>query len=218
MGQEEIAKSFDLALKYLSYRSRTEKEMVEYLEKKGKSPQTIAAVMEKLVFYHYINDEDYLESAIRTNLMGNQFGRLRLKQDLARRGIRGELLNQLQVFYPIESEEECCRSQMQKAIKKYAGEFGRKKLQKVGAYLQRRGFSYDMINTMIGDVPLETAMDMPEKRQSDIEGYFEKYRRMQERKGYSGWELNQRIKRNLASRGVSFDEINAVMNREDESN
>ncbi|MEG2642107.1 MAG: RecX family transcriptional regulator, partial [Eubacterium sp.] len=160
----------------------------------------------------------YLESAIRTNLMGNQFGRLRLKQDLARRGIKGELLNQLEVFYPVESEEECCRNQMQKAIKKYAGEFGRKKLQKVGAYLQRRGFSYDMINTMIGDIPLETSKDMTEKRQSDIEGYFEKYRRMQERKGYSGWELNQRIKRNLASRGFSFDEINAVMNREDEFN
>ena len=50
---------------------------------------------------------------------------------------------------------------------------------------------------------------------TELRRFYEKYRRMQENKGYTGRELKQRVTRNLMSRGYSYDQIR-IMTEEDE--
>lgn len=54
-----------------------------------------------------------------------------------------------------------------------------------------------------------------EKQMTELRRFYEKYRRMQENKGYTGRELKQRVTRNLMSRGYSYDQIR-IMTEEDE--
>lgn len=216
MNQEWIQKAFDLSLNYLSYGSRTEKEMVDYLEKKVVSPKIIAAVMAKLMEYHYVDDVAYVTMATSSNVHGNRYGFIRLKQKLSEKGISPELLNRLREFYPLEDEVDCCRHHLEKALKKYAHETRTKKVQKISAFLQRRGFKYDMIREEIGAIHWQEEDDevSREANGEELLRYYQKYRRMQENKGYEGWELKRRISRNLASRGFHYDDIRDIVNGE----
>ncbi len=58
--------------------------------------------------------------------------------------------------------------------------------------------------------------DDDEIRRSNIEADYQKYLRMQKSKGYTGWELQMRVQRNLLSRGFPNSEIYAFMDEKKE--
>ena len=54
--EDDAKKAMDMSLRYLQYRSRSQKEMEDYLEGKGFDRDIIDEVIEKLRGYGYIDD------------------------------------------------------------------------------------------------------------------------------------------------------------------
>lgn len=226
MNQDAVLKKkdkisgFDLALNYLGYKSRTEKEVADYLEKKKFDKNEILEIIGKLKYYQYINDENYLLQAVRTNASVNQYGRLRLKQNLRQHGLTEKILSQFEAVYTENLEVQCAKAQLEKANKKYCQELPSKRYQKMVAMLQRKGFSYELIRSLMSQITFEGIEDdsaAASRNAEECEKHYQKYYRMQSRKGYTGRELKQRIIRNLMSKGYSYDTVKKILEKHSES-
>ncbi len=63
---DDNAKAYQLALNYLSHQLRTEKELTQYLREHEITPEGIQTSLAKLRELHYIDDQDYADSYVRT--------------------------------------------------------------------------------------------------------------------------------------------------------
>lgn len=89
--QSEKQTALNKALKLISTRYKTQKEVENYLYEKGYLPQIVYFVVEKLNEYHYIDDERYADSYIASH---KNFGKLKLKQQLLQKGISPTIVEQ----------------------------------------------------------------------------------------------------------------------------
>ena len=212
--------AFDRAMNYLTYRDRTEAEIVKYLQDKNYSEKEIAVSMEALIRYGYINDEQYIQNACELNKSAKRYSRRRLAQDLIHRGIPREKIDDIDLFYTKEEEQHCCEELIDAAFERYRNEPYEKRKRKVANWMMRRGYPYAMISTQISrkqeTFEENVENDDDEIRRDNIEADYQKYSRMQKSKGYTGWELQMRVQRNLLSRGFSNSEIYAFIDEKKE--
>ena len=86
----EEEKAFSAAMRFLGYRDYSEKELLRRLARAGIDGTN---AVEKLVGLGYINDERYAREFIEKNF--EKFGRVRIENELRRRGIDRELAAEL---------------------------------------------------------------------------------------------------------------------------
>ena len=97
-------KAQDLALKYLSYKMRTGKEVRDKLEKSDFSEGIIEKVMEFLTKYNYIDDYQYSMAYIRQSLKLNPVGKYAIQQKLRGYGVEQSVIEK--ALYDSEIDEE----------------------------------------------------------------------------------------------------------------
>lgn len=210
----EIEKGIDAAVRYLSYRSRTEKEVLDHLLKKKFQEKTIHEIINRLKEYRYLDDQDYLRNYLSANAQVTRYGKIRIYHDLKRRGLKESVLDQLDYYYPRAMEKKFCKLLADKHYPKLSGKSIPERKKKLYAKLLRLGYESIMVLDCIDDLEWENddqEEDDEEKIRFKIEEDFKKYQQRHTKKGYRDYELNQRIFRNLASRGYSFDLIKQVM-------
>jgi len=134
-----------LALRYLSYRPRSEREVKNFLSQKGCETQVIATVIAKLRSLNYLNDLSFAQIWARSRLESRGYGPRRVEQELIRKGIGARVIRDtLQPFLQQTNELERARTVLTKR-------FGGTSLQdtkarrRAVALLQRRGFSGKVI-------------------------------------------------------------------------
>lgn len=141
----------DYSLKLISMKSYSEKSMLEKLIKKKFSTNEISQTVKKLKEYGYINDESLAERLIG-NGKAKLIGRIKLSYDMYKNGINKQLTDELiEKFYSKEEEREIAAMALNKkrhSIIKYKDNslIFKKKLYD---FLQRRGFSSDIIETIL---------------------------------------------------------------------
>lgn len=136
-------KAQDTALKFLSYKMRTEKEIVKKLYEKEFSEEIIAKVMAFLHKYGYVNDRKYCEAYIKESVRLKAKGRQLIKYELRERGISDSIISE--AFENTEIDEV---SSAVKLLRKKVRDFSDmdfKTKQKYFAMLQRKGYGYDVI-------------------------------------------------------------------------
>lgn len=223
MKKKEVSEQavFDQCLNYLSHKSRTEAEMVAYMEKKEYDERLIAKIMARLIEYHFVDDKAYLKNYCEANLRYRYFGRIRLRYDLKKRGINPTLLDELNCFFSEKQEKACCKHQFQKALRQYSRDIGHKKRQKIYAFLQRKGFPAGMINAVIEtELPLEEATEeeLEERKQQFYDQavvYLKKYYRMYQNKGFTGYALKNRIIQAMMRRGYAYGVVKELLDEID---
>ncbi len=210
----EIEKGIDAAVRYLSFRSRTEKEVEDHLLKKNFQEKTILKIINCLKEYRYLDDQDYLKNYLSANAQVTRYGKIRIYHDLKRRGLKESVLDDLDHYYPREMEKKFCKILADKHYPQLSGKSIPERKKKLYAKLLRLGYENTMVLDCIGDLNWENH-DQDEKDEAKIrlklEEDYKKYHRRHTKKGYQDYELNQRIFRNLAGRGYSFDLIKQVM-------
>jgi regulatory protein len=132
------------AFNYLSYRNRSVAEMEQYLQKKGYDPETIAAVMRRLVDLHYLDDANFAVAWVESRKRVGGRGPRLLRSELLQKGVARETVDgAIADAGGVESEQALDagrkRSRTLRAVD-YA-EFSRK----LGGYLSRRGYSADVV-------------------------------------------------------------------------
>lgn len=140
--EERKKEAKDVALKFLSFRRRTEKQVRDKLKKKEFDDRTTDATIDKLKEFDLINDLEFAASWVRDRLSFKPRGKKLLKQELWRKGIRKEIIEQ--VTEELCQDEDKSASQLLEKIKKrYKNLEPQVAKRRMYALLLRRGFSYE---------------------------------------------------------------------------
>lgn len=141
--QSEKQTAYTKALKLISTRYKTQKEVETYLYQKGYLPPVVCYVVGKLVEYRYVDDERYVDSFVASHK--NTCGKLKLKQMLLQKGIKLALVEQ-KLSEDLEQSEQIV-ALAQKYMK--TKENTKQNLAKLYNYLLGKGFEYEQIKQAI---------------------------------------------------------------------
>ncbi|WP_432663397.1 regulatory protein RecX [Wukongibacter baidiensis] len=148
---EEQKKANEYAVKLLSYRPRSQKEIEDKMKQKGYDAEMIDKTIKWLREYNLINDEDFAKEYILSK--SKKYGSRRIKMELGRKGVNEEVINEIldeEIDYDKEYSIalECAKKKM----KAYKGDERNAIYRKLASYLQRRGFSYDIISKILKEL------------------------------------------------------------------
>ena len=144
--REDLKTAKSQALKHLSYRDRSKRELTQYLEKKEHAPAVIEKTIQYLVNLNYINDPRFAMEWGRSRIERKKFGKERVRQELFAKGIAPDIINvALDTLYDANPEKELALACASKKLASLHGLEPEKRSRRLAHYLQRRGFSADII-------------------------------------------------------------------------
>ncbi len=142
---EEGKKACEKAVYYLQFSGKTESELRKKLAEQEFSPASVDYAIEFVKRRRYLDDEDYARRFVEKN--GHKKSKKQMIFDLTQKGVSREILDL--VFEDMDVDEE---AQILTILDKrgYSGEDAtREEKQKISAYLARKGFSYDAIQSAL---------------------------------------------------------------------
>ncbi|MBX2992086.1 MAG: RecX family transcriptional regulator [Bacteroidetes bacterium] len=157
---EELQGAKSVALRFLSRRQRTEKEVRDKLREKEFADEEIRQTIENLRELGFLNDAEFARSYICHQLTVRPKGTLALKQNLLLLGVRKEVIEAaLDETFNETNQEEAALDAARKFLRKSRKptDDPRKTRQKLAAFLGRRGFTWDVISTVMKNIPGEKA-------------------------------------------------------------
>lgn len=137
---------YALALKYLTGRPRSEKEVRDYLSKKKLSENQISDIISFLKEKRFLSDEDFTRWWIDQRTRFRPKGKLLITLELRQKGISSEVIDKIyrEDTEDILTDEEKARSVIEKN-KKYDRLPKPERYRKLVALLMRKGFDYSVI-------------------------------------------------------------------------
>jgi len=152
--KEELNKYMDKVMRYLGYRMRSEKEVVDYLTKKisekenikfneARESKIIEQILIKLKKYKYINDLEFANWFYKSKIKSRPTAKLPIKIELIKKGISVEIIEKIMENFP--SETQLAKKAIEKKIKSWTKLDDVNLKKKVYTYLSARGFNYDTI-------------------------------------------------------------------------
>lgn len=141
------------ALRYLSYRARTEKEMIQKLQEKKYLFDIIDETIQWLKEKDFIDDHKFCLIWIQDRIKQKPIGKLRIRKELYNKGIDHELIEKvLNSFFKKDDDELDLAYQVIK-IKKGALQSKNIEIdpQKIINLLKYRGFSNEVIHHIVSD-------------------------------------------------------------------
>ena len=146
-SKEEFA--FRLALNYLSFKSRTSFEIYTYLLKKEYEEKIIEKVIEKLKYYRYVDDNQYVLNYIKTALAEGKKGKDRVQSDLINKKIPQDMIESHMHLFSCETNLEIAKELSNKYFKQNAHLPFNQFKNKLSQFLMRKGFNWEIINTCL---------------------------------------------------------------------
>lgn len=134
------------ALDILSRADCSEADLKRKLSLKDYPTEVVEDALNYVKKFNYINDERYAENYL--NYRGKSKSKRQLKMELISKGIDGSIIENLMMDE--RSDEEALYNLLKKKIKN-PEEMDDEKIRKIYAYLYRRGFSSEIINSGLRD-------------------------------------------------------------------
>lgn len=147
---EEQSKSNNCALHFLSYRQRTEKEIVDKLKEKGFEDKVIDNTLIYLKNYGLIDDMEFAKSFMKDKINLNKQGPKRIKYELYKKGISQEIINE--VLTEDDNEYNRALELAKRKLSSYKKDDKNAIYRKLGGFLQRKGYSYDCIHSVLREL------------------------------------------------------------------
>ena len=141
--KDEIAKASVSAVNYLSRYVKTEKEVKQWLNKKGYSEETCEVVLNKLRDYGYVSDSNYAKNYKEAK--EGSTGKKLIKLKLVQKGVSKELVDELE--FTQEKGEAAAFKLAAKYLKNK--EITKETVFKMQNYLYSKGFSQDEITPVV---------------------------------------------------------------------
>ena len=141
--ENEFSLAYLKALNYISKVMKTTEQVKKYLSEKGFINIVIEKVILKLTEYKYLDDENF--ARIYVNEKSSSNGKLKLQQDLYNKGIKKEIIDK--VIKELPSQEQKIAILVEKYMRNKEATI--KEIQKLYAYLMRRGFTYNEIKPFL---------------------------------------------------------------------
>ena len=148
---EQFEKLLALALRFLSLRPRSEKEIKDYLQKKKYTQDVKDQVLSYLHEHRLIDDEEFarwfVDQRTRVKPEGERLIRLELRQ----KGIANEVVNKVFQSEEVQSTDQVAiaKTIIEKRLPRYKHLPKQELYKKLGDLLARRGFDWETIRTAI---------------------------------------------------------------------
>lgn len=139
---------FDKVLKYINYKPRTEKEVIDYLIEHHSQVVNIKSIIKKLKEINFINDERYAKIFIEEEIR-HQKGPNAIKHVLLSKGIDEDTINKYLIEYSYELLYENALDLGKKTLKTVIGLPIVKQKESVYSRLYRMGYDYSIINKVL---------------------------------------------------------------------
>ncbi|MBM7553833.1 recombination regulator RecX [Thalassobacillus pellis] len=201
--KDDLHKSFSLAINYLSYRMRSEKEMRDYLEKKETDHEQVEVIIKRLYEEKLLDDQEFANSVVRSSIHTSSKGPLMIKKSLMEKGVSAQKAEQALEHFPFSQQYEKAMKFAQKKMQTDSKKSYRQQIQALQQTLMQKGYKNDVIQEVLANLPAE------EKEQEEWQAVVyqgEKLLRKYERKA-EGYELKQKIKAALYRKGFGMDDI-----------
>ena len=144
-----FGKYYNLTLRYLSFRQRSEKEVFDYLRKKQVQEPLVEIIINKLKEQKFINDEEFARMRIENRMRFKPRAGRFIKMELKQKGITEEIINKQ---LAINKDGEMAKILINKKIKKYKDLPRQEIYQKLGRVLAQKGFDWETIKKNIDEV------------------------------------------------------------------
>ena len=148
----DFEKWVNRALKLLSFRPRSKKEILDWLERKKILPTLQKQILGKLEELNFLNDEEFVKWWIEQRTIFRPMGRRRIEMELKQKGISGELVESIKYQVSSKDEIEFARKAAEKKIRLWQNLPPDKFRQKLTGFLARRGFSWETIKDVIKEI------------------------------------------------------------------
>ena len=144
-------KYLNIALRFLSFRSRSEKEVRDSLIKKQASNDTIEQIVEWLKDHKFLDDKEFARRFIEQRIKLRPRGMRVIKMELKQKGISQKIIEEITVKNEGEEDDELAMARriVEKKIMKYKGLEKKDIYQKLGSHLASKGFNWDTIKQSI---------------------------------------------------------------------
>ena len=160
-----LQQAVDRAYNYLSYRPRSREEVRRYLRRKETPPETIDAALARLDRLDLINDHSFASFWVESREQFSPRGARALKNELRMKGVEREVVEEM--IDDEKDEERALRAGRKKALSlvRIPGMDFATFRARLGSFLQRRGFGYEVSTRTIRALWKELSEDDGEEEE-----------------------------------------------------
>ncbi len=208
--QDDIRKAYNMGINYLAHRMRSEAEVRDYLKKKEISEPVMNEAIRKLYEYKFLNDEEFANSFVRTQLNTTDKGAKVIKLELKEKGISPDLIAKAIKEVSFYDELEKAIKLSEKYAQKNKKDSSRILKQKIEQMLHRKGYTFDIIRAAMDETEVEKEND-DEMDALRIQGekLHNKYSKLPDR------EYRQKMKMTLYRKGFPMEMINEFISEKE---
>lgn len=192
------------ALKYITKKLRTEKEIYEYLIKEF-NKNIVGETIEKLKREGYFNKDIYLKSYINDAIMLNNIGPLKIQDNLVKLGFSKDDIK----VYLDNISDDVWLDRVDKIVNKKV-----KINHNYGLYKLKEKILYDVCNLGYPKWMVEDKLSNISIDNNDLimEKEFNKFYNKLSKK-YDGYDLWTQIKLKMIAKGFSYNEVDDFLNK-----
>lgn len=199
---DDIRKALNLAIHHLARRMRSEGEIRTFLLKKEVDELIINEVIYQLTEMRYINDEEFANAYIRTQMNTTDKGPDVIKRELIEKGVHRKNYEQPLSMFTVEQQVEKALLLAKKYVEKNQRDSHQVLIQKTKQMLMRKGYHQDAIQIVMDEASFEKETDQ-EMTALRIHGEkaHKRFAHLQR------IEYTQKMKQTLYRKGFSLDLI-----------
>lgn len=155
-ARAEADHAYERALRFLTYRPRSEAEVLKYLASKGVDERVQAEILDKLRRLGLVDDEAFARFWVESREQSHPLGRMALSAELRLKGVHDEVIQN--VVQAVHDEDSAYRA-ARKHARRYGDLTDRQAQEKLGAFLVRRGFPYSVARATVKRLVEESAAE-----------------------------------------------------------
>ncbi len=148
LAAEQASRATEAALVFLGYRPRSEKEVRDRLRRGGYDQEAIDHAISRLHEWRYLDDADFARRWVENRTTHRPRGKRLLQQELRHKGIDTETAREAIAEVDLD-EAAAAEGLARRRLPSYAGDDPAAIRRRLGAYLARRGYGYDVIRVAL---------------------------------------------------------------------
>lgn len=204
---DDFHRSYSLALNYLSYRMRSEKEVRQYLRKKEVLDETIEEIIAKLHKEKLLNDLEFAKMFVSDRIKYSHKGPRFIQKELLEKGVLEDKIERALEQYDEATQLKKLNKWLDKQLKKKSKYSYRKRIEQLKVKLLQLGFTQHIIEAAFSEKTFEqNESEEKELLTKQADKLYNKYRRK-----YNGTELILKLKQRLFQQGFDSDLIQSYI-------
>ena len=202
LKQNEEEKNYFLALKYISIKMRSIKEIKNYLSKKNVSNNVIQNIVKRLIKEGYLNDALFVKAFINDQINLTLNGPIKIKNELLKHDINKDVIDEEISKIDNNLIKEKLNKLLKKQLKIKKGSYNSVKNKLINHFINLGYYKEDILN----EISLLDIKTDDTKLKKDYERLYSKYKSK-----YNGDRLNYFIMQKLYLKGYTKEDISKVI-------